>query len=69
MAIKNRLKEIRMREYMLNQKEFAEEILKISVFTYNPIESNKKQGNIETIFKISKALNRRIEDIWFYEAE
>lgn len=64
MSVKNKLKEIRMREYMLNQKEFCDQILNISVSTYNPIEQNKTQGNIETILKISKALNRPVEEIW-----
>lgn len=63
--VKNKLKEIRMREYMLNQKEFAESILHISIYTYNPIENNKTQGNIETILIIAKALNRKVEDIWY----
>jgi DNA-binding XRE family transcriptional regulator len=59
------LKEIRMKEYMINQKEFAENVLKINLYTYNPIENNKTQGNIETILNIAKALNRPIESIWY----
>ncbi|MBY7016680.1 helix-turn-helix transcriptional regulator [Clostridium sporogenes] len=54
-----------MREYMMNQKEFCEQILRLSVSTYNPIEQNKAQGNIETILKIAKALNRSVEEIWY----
>ena len=61
--VKNRLKEIRMREYMMNSSEFCK-VLGISISTYSQIESNKQQGNIETILKISKALNRKVEDIW-----
>lgn len=56
-----------MREYMMSQKEFCEKILNIGISTYNPIEQNKVQGNIETILKIAKALNRPVEDIWFLE--
>lgn len=62
--VKNRLKEIRMKEYMMNSSEFCE-VLEISISTYSKIESNKQQGNIETILKISKALNRKVEDIWY----
>ena len=61
--VRNRLKEIRMREYMMNSSEFCK-VLGISISTYSQIESNKQQGNIETILKISKALNRKVEDIW-----
>jgi Predicted transcriptional regulators len=64
--VKNKLKEIRMREYMMNSSEFAK-LLNISLSTYSQIESNKQQGNIETILKIAKALNRKVEDMWYLE--
>ena len=62
--VKNKLKEIRMREYMLNQKDFCK-LIGISQSTYNPIENNIKQGNSETILLIAKGLNRKVEDIWY----
>ena len=62
--VNNRLKEIRMREYMLNQKDFCK-LIGISPSTYNPIENNVKQGNAETILLIAKGLNRKVEDIWY----
>lgn len=62
--VKNKLKEIRMREYMLNQKDFCR-LIGISQSTYNPIENNTKQGNAETILLIAKGLNRRVEEIWY----
>ncbi|WP_252237464.1 helix-turn-helix transcriptional regulator [Clostridium sp. ZBS17] len=64
MGVKNKLKEIRMREYMMNQKEFCE-LIGISQSTYNPIENNLKQGNAETLLIIAKGLNRKVEDIWY----
>lgn len=64
MGVKNKLKEIRMRDYMMNQKEFCN-LLKISQSTYNPIENNIKQGNAETLLLIAKGLNRKVEDIWY----
>lgn len=64
--MKNKLKEIRMKEYMMNQKEFYN-MIGVSKSTYSQIESNKQQGNIETILKISKALSRPVEEIWFLE--
>lgn len=62
--VKNRLKEIRMKEYMMNSSEFCK-VIGISLSTYSQIESNKQQGNIETILKISKALNLKVEEIWY----
>jgi len=64
MGVKNKLKEIRMREYMMNQKEFCN-VIGVSQSTYNPIESNTKQGNAETLLIIAKGLNRKVEDIWY----
>lgn len=66
MSVKNKLKEIRMKEYMMNQKEFCN-MLEVSQSTYSSIESNKIQGNIENILAIAKALNRKVEDIWYLE--
>lgn len=66
MPVRNRLKEIRMREYMMSQKEFIG-LIGIDKSTYNSIELNKVQGNAETLLKIAKALNRRVEDIWYLE--
>ncbi|WP_279222137.1 helix-turn-helix transcriptional regulator [Clostridium sp. JN-9] len=57
---------MRMREYMMDQKEFSK-MLGISNTTYNTIELNKVQGNAETLLRISKALNREVEDIWYLE--
>ncbi|MBY6950367.1 helix-turn-helix transcriptional regulator [Clostridium botulinum] len=64
--VRNRLKEIRMREYMMDQKQFYT-MLDISKSTYSQIENNKQQGNIETVLKIAKALSRPVEEIWFLE--
>ena len=64
--VKNKLKEIRMKEYMMNSNKFCK-LIRISQSTYSQIETNKQQGNIETILKISKALNLKVEDIWYLE--
>lgn len=64
--VKNKLKEIRMKKYMMNSKEFSE-LLGIKANTYSQLETQKQQGNIETILKISKALNLKVEDIWYLD--
>lgn len=66
MGVKNKLKEIRMKEYMMDQKKFSA-MLGVKISTYNTIELNKVQGNAETLLTISKALNRKVEDIWYLE--
>lgn len=64
--VKNKLKEIRMTKYMMNSNEFCK-VIGVKPSTYSQIETNKQQGNIETILKISKALNLKVEDIWYLE--
>lgn len=63
--VKNRLKEIRMREYLMNMKEFAE-VLDINYRQYTEYEKGVIP-KIETIFKIAKKLNRSIEEIFYME--
>lgn len=64
--VKNRLKEIRMREYMMSQKEFAE-MLKVDDKTYSGWEKNHSRPTLERALEIAKILNKKIEDIWFLE--
>ncbi|MCX7903292.1 MAG: helix-turn-helix domain-containing protein [Caloramator sp.] len=64
--VKNRLKEIRMREYMMNQKEFAK-LLKVDDKTYSNWEKNYSRPILEKALEIAKILNKRVEDIWFLE--
>ncbi|MBN1045501.1 MULTISPECIES: helix-turn-helix domain-containing protein [unclassified Clostridium] len=66
MGVKNKLKEIRMREYMINQSEFAN-YLDVPITTYSQWERGTSNPTLETSFKISIKLNRHIHDIWSYE--
>ena len=61
--IKNRLKEIRMKEYMLNQKEFAE-MLGVDVRQYNRYE-HSMQPSLEVAIKILEKLNKDIRDVFY----
>jgi DNA-binding XRE family transcriptional regulator len=67
MAIKNRLKEIRMKEYMLQQNEFAEQ-LQVDISHYNRWENNRMQPSSEMMFIICKRLQKSIEEV-FYRAD
>lgn len=64
--VKNRLKEIRMREYMMNQKEFAK-YLGTDIKNYSNWERNVSRPNLEKALEISKKLNRTVNDIWYLE--
>lgn len=60
--IKNRLKEIRMKEYMMSQKEFAE-FLGVETGQYNRYEHNIVP-TLENALKIANKLNRDVRDIF-----
>ena len=62
----NILKELRMRRYMLNQKEFSR-ILGVSEAQYSRYESKTAQPSLEIAIKISIALNMTVNDIWKFE--
>lgn len=62
--LKNKLKEIRMKEYMMTQKEFAD-MLGINNTTYSKIENYKKSVSLENAYVIAEKLNKKIEDIWY----
>lgn len=66
MAVNNRLKEIRMREYLMAPGEFAK-LLETDIKNYNNWESNRSRPRLEVALEIAKKLNRKIEDIWYLE--
>ena len=65
MPLANRLKQIRMQEYQMNQKEFRI-MLGIDVAsTYSQIESGKRVPGMEFAYEIAAKLNRSVDDIWY----
>ena len=64
--IRNRLKEIRMREYMMAQVEFAKFIGR-DIKNYSNWEGNRSRPKLELAMIIAKKLNRKVEDIWYFE--
>lgn len=66
MSVKNKLKEIRMREYTMNQKEFAE-YLNIGITTYCNWEKETSKPTLEKAIEIANKLNKDIKQIWYLE--
>lgn len=64
--VKNRLKEIRMKEYMMNQKDFANK-LDVPVKVYWSWENGKSNPTLERALDISKKLNKSINELWYLE--
>lgn len=64
MGVKHRLKEIRMKEYMMKQKEFAEKVLEMDYRKYNNYENGTTPSG-EAMLYIAKKLNRPVEEIFY----
>jgi len=65
MGVGNRLKEIRMKEYLMNQKEFSE-ILGVNYRQYNKYE-NGVVPYLEVALNICKKLNKPLEQVFYLE--
>jgi len=66
MGVKNRLKEIRMKEYIMNQKEFAE-YLNTGVTAYCNWENGTSKPALEKAIEIADKLKKDIKQIWYLE--
>ena len=64
MGLKNRLKEIRMKEYMMNAKDFSS-MLNVKKSTYSQWENGLNNPTLEKAFEISKMLNKTVIEIWY----
>lgn len=62
--LEHRLKEIRMKEYMMNQKQFAEEVLEMDYRKYNNYERGTSPSG-EVMLYIAKKLNRPVEEVFY----
>ncbi|MBU3098402.1 MULTISPECIES: helix-turn-helix transcriptional regulator [Clostridium] len=66
MGVKNKLKEIRMREYMMNQTEFSK-VLGYDLKTVSNWEREVSTPTLERAIGVSNKLNRKVNDIWYLE--
>ncbi|MFT8312928.1 MAG: helix-turn-helix domain-containing protein [Clostridium sp.] len=63
MGLGNHLKEIRMKEYMMSQMEFAK-LIGVNYRQYNRWENGTAPSG-ETMLNIAKKLNKKVEDIFY----
>lgn len=64
--VKNRLKEIRMREYMMEPQEFSK-LIEVNYKTYYSWEKGIAGPSLEKALEVAKKLNKSLEDIWYLE--
>lgn len=60
-----KLKEIRMKEYMMSAREFAK-FLNVEYTTYNQWENEVTVPRLPKAAEVAKKLNKKIEDIWCF---
>lgn len=66
MGVKNRLKEIRMREYMMSAIEFSK-LLNTKKSTYSQWENGLNNPTLEKAYEVARILNRKVDEIWYEE--
>ncbi|MFL0194960.1 helix-turn-helix transcriptional regulator [Clostridium sp. WILCCON 0269] len=64
--MKNRLKEIRMREYMMNPKEFAR-LIEVNPKTYYAWENGTSVPSMKEGLRAAKKLSKNLDEIWYLE--
>jgi len=65
--IKNRLKEIRMKEYMIESKSEFARFLGIKEHAYIKWENEESAPAMELALQVARKLNRKVDDIWYLE--
>lgn len=66
MEVKNRLREIRMKEYLMDPKDFAD-MLGINIKTYYPWELGAAIPSLKKCLEIAEKLNKTVNDIWYLQ--
>ena len=64
MDVKNKLKEIRMKEYVMDPREFAD-FISVNIKAYYQWESEISKPSLAKALKISLKLNKNVNDIWY----
>lgn len=64
--VKNRLREIRMREYALDPEEFAV-LINVNIKSYYSYEKDFSRPTLEKALEIANKLNKKVDDIWYLD--
>ncbi|MBB6715966.1 helix-turn-helix transcriptional regulator [Clostridium gasigenes] len=66
MSIENKLKEIRMRDYLMDPEDFAK-LIDVNIKSYYSYEKGSSRPTLEKALEIAKKLNKNIEEIWYLD--
>lgn len=62
--LENKLKEIRMKEYLMAPGEFAK-LIGTDIKNYSNWESGRSRPKLEIALEVAKKLSKKVEEIWF----
>lgn len=65
-GVKNHLKEIRMKEYMMSSTEFAK-YLGEKLSTYSKWENGDSTPTLQRAYEIAKILKKELKEVWYEE--
>lgn len=65
--LRNKLKEIRMKEYFIDNKSEFARFLGVPVHTYIKWENSDTIPNLDSAMSVAVKLNRTVYDIWYQE--
>lgn len=63
--LKNKLKEIRMKEYEIDNKSEFARFLGIPMQTYIKWEKEESSPNLDLAFTVANKLNKKVDEIWY----
>lgn len=66
MDLKNNLKEIRMKEYMMEPGDFAE-LLEVNVKTYYSWEKGGANPNLKKAHEVCEIIKKDMKEVWYLE--
>ncbi|WP_053956805.1 helix-turn-helix transcriptional regulator [Inediibacterium massiliense] len=67
MGVKNKLKEIRLKEHLMDNKSEFAKMIGVNIQTYTKWENGDTVPPIERALKVSEKLNKTVNDIWYLE--
>lgn len=66
MGVKNKLKEIRMRDYAMEPEEFSK-LIEVNIKSYYSYERDFSRPTLEKALEIASKLNKTIHEIWYLD--
>ncbi|WP_425447579.1 helix-turn-helix transcriptional regulator [Dethiothermospora halolimnae] len=67
MEVKNNLKEIRLKEYMIDSKTEFAKMIEVNTHTYIKWENGNSVPVLKKALYVANKLNKKVDEIWYLE--